>query len=302
MVLVPLAAAMQSSKMAGRKLIQSIATERLFGLPSQDSEIIAVERPIVATLKAVESCLSAGQVRLLVQMNWEQGNKNQPKIGLFGRLSRWCRPWRQKEATDALSMGSVTGVASDLETRSLVLVLGHQVVWNGLSAEQQVELQTQILRFLEGEEYRFFGRGAATFVLEQNAALVNQTTGLIHDVHSFWIVVLRAVADLKRRYRMGSVPELEGGTSRIAGTSKPSNMLPFVSPPSLPLADPLNVLSAGRERLQEESCWEAKATTIGYIEHPLERLLKWVDRLLVWVEAQWQRWNDWRSHLNHSKQ
>jgi hypothetical protein len=34
-----------------------------------------------------------------------------------------------------------------------------------------------------------------------------------------------------------------------------------------------------------------------YIEHPLEKLLKWVDRICLWVEDRWQTFKGWLLRL-----
>ncbi|MGB3670885.1 MAG: hypothetical protein WA984_12280, partial [Phormidesmis sp.] len=41
---------------------------------------------------------------------------------------------------------------------------------------------------------------------------------------------------------------------------------------------------------------EANVIFLGYVEHPLEKLLKWIDKILLWVERQWQIVLEWRSH------
>ncbi|MEL7523967.1 MAG: hypothetical protein AAGJ80_20500, partial [Cyanobacteria bacterium J06553_1] len=33
---------------------------------------------------------------------------------------------------------------------------------------------------------------------------------------------------------------------------------------------------------------EADVITVEYIEHPLEKVLKWLDRLLLWLESRWR--------------
>ncbi|MEL7052328.1 MAG: hypothetical protein AAGM45_11155, partial [Cyanobacteria bacterium J06588_5] len=35
-------------------------------------------------------------------------------------------------------------------------------------------------------------------------------------------------------------------------------------------------------------CWEADVVSVNYIEHPLEKLLKWIDRIFLWLEKLWQ--------------
>jgi hypothetical protein len=39
--------------------------------------------------------------------------------------------------------------------------------------------------------------------------------------------------------------------------------------------------------------WESEVISIHYLEHPLERLLRWIDQLLAWIEHQWSRLQTW---------
>jgi uncharacterized protein Smg (DUF494 family) len=53
------------------------------------------------------------------------------------------------------------------------------------------------------------------------------------------------------------------------------------------------------DSLELDPDWiETKATPIGYVKHPLERILEWLDRLLLlteeWVASIW-RWLRQRS-------
>ncbi|MGB7488156.1 MAG: hypothetical protein WA901_18330, partial [Phormidesmis sp.] len=41
---------------------------------------------------------------------------------------------------------------------------------------------------------------------------------------------------------------------------------------------------------------EANVISVDYVEHPLETLLKWIDKILLWVEKRWQIVLEWRSH------
>ncbi|WP_137455043.1 hypothetical protein [Halomicronema hongdechloris] len=44
-----------------------------------------------------------------------------------------------------------------------------------------------------------------------------------------------------------------------------------------------------------KSPWiETPATTVGYVDHPLVKLLRWIDRGLLWLESCLQRlWRWW---------
>ncbi len=58
-------------------------------------------------------------------------------------------------------------------------------------------------------------------------------------------------------------------------------------------------LEAAADRLLD-----AKVVAFEYVEHPLETVLKWIDRLLTWVEGQWQIlmevWRRWLSRKRNS--
>ena len=50
---------------------------------------------------------------------------------------------------------------------------------------------------------------------------------------------------------------------------------------------------ASDDTIDGSSCFEAAVVAVDYIEHPLETVLKWIDRLLLWVERQWQGLRTW---------
>jgi hypothetical protein len=45
-----------------------------------------------------------------------------------------------------------------------------------------------------------------------------------------------------------------------------------------------------------ENWIETQATVVGYVKHPLERLLEWVDRALLWLERLITRIWQWFTH------
>lgn len=306
----PVYALVRASRFAGRQLKQSVNHMRLsgrFGSDTGASELIDFsdfgelpagrETPrdtetadeletvqaIARTLMAVGDCLSPAQVKLLRAM---RDQSNELSVGEAGG----CVASR------------ITGVASDLETRSLVLILGHRLVWQGLSAEQQQQLQSQIMRFVEGSYtgHSFLRRGffhAPTAFLPQSAkALPGQARGLVRPVISFWVEVLKRVIQLQPRSKRFS-----SRTAKLSIGSGVSDSLPQsrLSPrpalielaPNLQCALPAyRPTTSTVKRLDSASTadWEADVLAVDYIQHPLERLLKWVDRLLLWIENRWQ--------------
>lgn len=295
-----------------------------------------------------------------------------------------------KRETRPAVVGRITGVASDLETRSLVLIMGHTVVWQGLSAVQQTQLQAKIELFLQ-RDYplqreervwmqraqgallalgRTLGNGEALVSVKQNLSTkvlsdegdgaLAGTSQLMRPIRTLWIEVLRLMNWLYRQHGVDTVETLPSGLNRLTGievverdlapdaviarieASKTNVSEPAVSetqvsgmslmgtvarilPPSMvgrivPLVAVTAVVSTAVSRVlspaqpaaaqsalgmrseavkanelnaERVHCLDADVIAVDYIEHPLEKLLKWVDRLLLWVEAQWQRMADW---------
>ena len=49
-----------------------------------------------------------------------------------------------------------------------------------------------------------------------------------------------------------------------------------------------------------DRCLEAAVVTVEYVEHPLETVLKWVDRLLLRLENLWQMLKQWLLSLRRT--
>ena len=301
--------------------------------------------------------------------------------------------------------GRITGVASDLSTRALVLIRDYKIVWQGLSLEQQQQLKGKIELFLKSDypiepdelawlrrqglasrEPSFVDRARQLSLLfgeeqlfgekqpsarDQRALiqrwipniLSTDSSGipLVRPVRTFWIEVLRVLVWLYRSRGRGPVESLSGrltplgssdpmggqlaaitaapGVEREMPTLAPmawlkrlvASMLPLailapnaiaLSPPSsettaiagyavadnglvtqqdvLATSSVLGIrveMSAVQKASVENNDWlEANVLAIEYIEHPLERVLKWVDRLLLWLEIRCQSlWKSFRA-------
>ncbi len=286
---LPVYAVVSICQLAGRKLRQYRLHSRLFGsqvgaanlLDFSDFDEHRVPQEMGKKALVVDCNTRVAAERRMAQMLMMVGACLDPlQIKILSAA---------RSATNDPAAGRITGIASDWETRSLVLVKGHTLVWNGLSGTQQAELQAQI------------GQCA-----------------LVRPARSFWVEVLRVLMWLQRRCQ----PKSTALPSRLSG-------LPTASPKlsTLPLAatehrkrirpepkmsdrviavggNPLQVLAghstlnlaAEKEGGGNRSLYlDADAVVTGYVEHPLEKLLKWVDRLLLWVENQYRAVKLWLS-------
>lgn len=84
-----------------------------------------------------------------------------------------------------------------------------------------------------------------------------------------------------------------GKASTIALRGTLSGTLPATSPDS-------SLDSATRSANQINTTWiETKATTVGYVKHPLERVLEWLDRAMLWMEEWAVKIGQWLQQLWH---
>ncbi|MEL7316104.1 MAG: hypothetical protein AAFN08_14350, partial [Cyanobacteria bacterium J06559_3] len=231
--------------------------------------------------------------------------------------------------THGLGSLKVTGVASDLKMRSLHLVLGSTVIWDRLTVRQQARLQQKILRLLEGDTEQHYFLSATIHALRVSsvAALIGKQSTLTRPVHDFWVEVLRAVTWLKQRYgarpiscltsrwrafaeqamlpsvsietglsgtETGLLPALEGEQIVVASRDRRFIFNQTMREQRSAVLAPEGMATAQSQRNQADY-WETGIVAVDYIEHPLETVLKWVDRILLWIEAQWQTLTSWLS-------
>ena len=215
-----------------------------------------------------------------------------------------------------LSPRQITGVASDLKRRSLVIILDYKIVWNSLNPSQQLRLQRQIALLMN--------EPAITIASAIMQSPVNALAS--------WIKKGKTIVRSLLRNAIWDKARLSEDANESSGAIAPSKALLWlsshqslethsVSCSSLALyeADASTVLVSKHAKLAEGNCQlatarlsnlvpalsdelafrslesldrdviEADVISALYIEHPLEKLLKWVDRFLLWIEKWWQR-------------
>ncbi|MEL7522897.1 MAG: hypothetical protein AAGJ80_15005, partial [Cyanobacteria bacterium J06553_1] len=139
-------------------------------------DFLSHEKPLLQTLCAVGSCLLPHQINALITISTAEqlheqdaqsadGLQRASRLPTLDRVFQWGKRTLSQAAAlpilrrqnhrpivkkqhDLEVAQRITGVASDLETRSLVLVLNHERIWKGLSARQQKKLQVQISAFI----------------------------------------------------------------------------------------------------------------------------------------------------------
>ena len=331
----------------------NLVSDNLIDRVNNHSVLVRSEAMMVEVLVTVgEKLLIRQRRQLLGQLSWWQffGAKTS---GFIKRLivrshqldnvaSDQLPSVQEIAGKDLLSAKSqkITGIASDISTKSLVLVLGNITVWNGLSAEQQKCIQDKIDTFLGvcdaspqvsscDSRSRLVPNTVADTRLgipqAKTAQIVSKTSQaalsiakdvLVQPVRSFWIAVLQVMSEWFCCGKNVACPRhltpecLKLPTlSFLVGRSVDSlpsdslSSLQYILPISCRYVSPLpqHVYSVQTATLSTttgdtSSYLDATVISVDYIEHPLEKFLKWVDRCLVQIETWWQRFVGLRRH------
>ncbi|MBE9064816.1 hypothetical protein [cf. Phormidesmis sp. LEGE 11477] len=133
-------------------------------------------------------------------------------------------------------------------------------------------------------------------------------SSLVWPTRSFWVALLEAVANLKprwnvRRLKSASAALPDTVTSELPGSCQLSQLsLEFVNAVPLPVGKTGEDLrpvppSEADLNVTTDRLLDVKVTAFEYVEHPLETALKWVDRVLTWLENRWKTlaevWQRW---------
>lgn len=195
---------------------------------------------------------------------------DQPVQDLLAIAQRWTfrladapRSWLQRRPPSAI----VRGVATDLSDRSLVLVDHHnQLV--PLSSEQRLLLQQRLVWWLA----------------QRRQLLSSRRRFSLRGLRSLLLLPFRQFAQALQLPAFANpdpLPLPAGGTipvQPIAGTPQRIGLPPAISDTTL----------------------DAQVTSVGYIRHPLQFLVDWLDRAIAWLEQALLRLWQWlRSLWDH---
>ncbi|MEM1254836.1 MAG: hypothetical protein AAGI69_20560 [Cyanobacteria bacterium P01_H01_bin.21] len=220
----------------------------------------------------------------LTQVQPRSASIRKPQHGLTTTRSYSIR----RRAASGLLQNGMT-LASSIKQQQLVLVNADNEVFDILTTEEQGELKHYILRIMIAYQQ------SRMITPRQPKRLSTKTVLAIGAV---FIAALPA--------------ELKKAWSKIA----PGPQLPHLPPLSTnspepkfhvfyPSSSTANTVKTRAHRLPSRTskpksthqlygadpyAFEADVNDIDYLEHPLERVLRWIDRVLTWCEHRWKQW------------
>ena len=171
-------------------------------------------------------------------------------------------------------------LASVIKNRRLVLVSHSNEVFDIFTLKQQRELKSYIFQVITAYWQSRSGRLHNSRRLSTKSILTIGTvslTALNMELRKTWSQLTSSKPSetiLKRPSAPSPVPQ-----SRIfpphSGSKTPDSIATF---------------SAHRLSSRAPDVFEANVNTVKYLEHPLERILRWIDRVLTWCEHFWKQW------------
>ncbi|ESA36057.1 hypothetical protein N836_08740 [Leptolyngbya sp. Heron Island J] len=190
-----------------------------------------------------------------------------------------------------------TTLASSLKTRNLVVVNLKNEVFDILTPEQQQDLQHYIIRVMHAYQQ------SRTIVPRQPKQLSVKTILAIGGVF-----IAALPMELKKAWlQVAPGPELPDLPAPTSSPQPQSRIFyPQSSTPSTVKmrarhlqGDTVNGMDQVQQRLSSNSpdAFEANVNDVSYLEHPLEKILRWIDRVLTWCEHRWQQWLEHRANM-----
>lgn len=205
----------------------------------------------------------------------------------------------RRVASDLLPHG--TTLASAIETRKLVLVNDSNKVFDIFTPEQQADLKHYISAVMNAY------RQSRSIIPRQTKRLSIKTVLAIGAV---FIAALpmefkKAWAQITPGPTLGlQTPSLPHITNNSIA-ARPSSRIfhPTASAPGTVRTRAQRLSSHGNSHTQRRltsrspNAFEADVNDVSYLEHPLERVLRWLDRILTWCENRWQQWLEHRANV-----
>ena len=210
-----------------------------------------------------------------------------------GKITTGAATGIDYRSTSGLAQNGTT-LASSIQTRRLVLVNSKNEIFDIFTPEQQSDLQHYIARIMQAYQQ------SRTIVPRRHRQLSVKAILAIGGVF---------IATLPMEFRKAwsqlaagpQTPELPHITTS-SSLAQPSSQIFYPQTAASATAKTGNHRlphrAAKSRRLSSNSpdAFEANVNSVSYVEHPLERVLRWLDRILTWCEGQWQKLFEHRSN------
>lgn len=200
------------------------------------------------------------------------------------------------------------GVACDREQRSLVLI-DAQLQSIQLTAAQRHYLERLISWLLTDYAYRYYQHQQRQRLRQRQLPPVVPPALAWWPVRQFhrlmgWMqqASVAPAINLFQEEAGMAIPAVSAGdqlTLRPRPEPQPLRVrprfseVPFVTSPETLTPDeppPTAITGAAGSRLLDDPTWiETEAILVGYVDHPMVALLRWIDRILLWVEVKARR-------------
>ena len=309
-MLVPLQVAARWSQQWMTHLKRAIAAVRVEKLGASSVES-PVESPVESSVdhQVLEDGSAAGSLDAIAQVlaTVRGALSIRQTMAIAGRRTGLLRrfAWFQR-SRDV----HIVSLASDRKTRRLVLILSDASVYKDLDDLQQQRIRAEIAqRLAVGEQAipelsSFSGLSVVMSAANEIARSPIKSAGLAYSVRAFWVEVLRMVASLRkqrqRRLPYGSrrFRAHPGYGVGLPGYRRESKAVEGRDRQRLPFFNFAAIKQFAATDHSIDHSIEADVVSSSYIEHPLEKLLNWVDKGLLWLEQRWQLLVDWLQKLS----
>ncbi|MEL6232657.1 MAG: hypothetical protein AAFR24_22355 [Cyanobacteria bacterium J06627_3] len=189
-------------------------------------------------------------------------------------------------------MQNGTTLASSLNTHQLVLVSSGNEIFDIFTAEQQADLNHYISCVMNAY---WQSRSITSHSPKQLSVKTILAIGTVF-IAALPMEFKKAWSQITPTIQEPSLPPLTADPqprSRIfyPQSSASSTVKARVRRLPNPVANPRRLTSKAPD------VFEANVNDIKYLEHPLEGILRWIDRVLTWCENRWQQWLDHRANI-----
>ncbi|MEM9906897.1 MAG: hypothetical protein AAF921_17905 [Cyanobacteria bacterium P01_D01_bin.44] len=205
---------------------------------------------------------------------------------------------------DIKSAIALQGIASDLTTRALILIDLDNTPLDLLTQPQQAVLKHQISILMDAYwQYRtrvpsLRERIAARLPARWQPALLGEQPAPAEQWHTHLQQILTGPSINQTSLSASTIwtssldtPQPQTATDTLSVFTSTRAQVPQGSKSSITL-DKTTVNSSTTTQTAPDVL-STYASVIGYVEHPLEKLLRWIDQGLTWLENLWSKLRSW---------